>query len=146
MAINAALHNLPFVFSQKVLIAETRLNALSSFKHFKPSLHASFFSLARLKMALRCHNLSGTINTNLCCCCYPIPSEGWRHGGRSWSSRSQATPQRVDQRWQRVKESPNSKQHKESVAVQSRMRKEVFWDGCPHALHEGFSILPIPVR
>ena len=29
---------------------------------------------------------------------YPTPSEGWGHGGRPWSPRSQATPQGLDQR------------------------------------------------
>ena len=29
---------------------------------------------------------------------YPTPSEGWGHGGRPWSPRSRATPQRLDQR------------------------------------------------
>ena len=29
---------------------------------------------------------------------YPIPSEGWGHGGRPWSPRSRATLQGLDQR------------------------------------------------
>ena len=29
---------------------------------------------------------------------YPTPSKGWGHGGRSWSPRSRATPQGLDQR------------------------------------------------
>ena len=33
-----------------------------------------------------------------CCCCYPTPYEGWGHGGRPWSPRTQATPQGLDQR------------------------------------------------
>ena len=39
--------------------------------------------------------------------------------------------------------SPKSERHKESVAGQCRMRWEVSWDECPHALQEGFSMLPI---
>ena len=53
---------------------------------------------------------------------YPTPSEGWGHGGRPWSPRSRATPQGLDQRSYRDRESPKSEQRKESVAGQCRMR------------------------
>ena len=53
---------------------------------------------------------------------YPTPSEGWDHGGRPWSPRSRATPQGLDQRSYRNRESPKSERRKESVAGQFRMR------------------------
>ena len=53
---------------------------------------------------------------------YPTPSEGWGHGGRPWSPRSRATPQGLDQRSYRDRESPKSERRKESVAGQCRMR------------------------
>ena len=53
---------------------------------------------------------------------YPTPSEGWGHGGRPWSPRSRATPQSLDQRLYRDRESPKSERRKESVAGQCRMR------------------------
>ena len=81
-------------------------------------------------------------NINLCCC-YSSPSQGWRHGGRPWSSRSQETLQGLDQRLYRDRESPKSEQRKESVAGQCRMRWKVSWGECLQALHEQFSILPI---
>ena len=52
---------------------------------------------------------------------YPTPSEGWGHGGRPWSPRSRATPQGLDQRSYRDRESPKSEPSKESVAGQCRM-------------------------
>ena len=53
---------------------------------------------------------------------YLTPSKGWGHGGRPWSLRSQATPQGLDQRSYRDRESPKSERRKESVAGQCRMR------------------------
>ena len=53
---------------------------------------------------------------------YPTPSKGWGHGGRPWSPRSRATPQGLDQRSYRDRESPKSERRKESVAGQCRMR------------------------
>ena len=53
---------------------------------------------------------------------YPTPSDGWGHGGRPWSPRSRATPQGLDQRSYRDRESPKSERRKESVAGQCRMR------------------------
>ena len=45
-----------------------------------------------------------------------------RHGGRPWSPRSRVTPQDLDQRSYRDKESPKSERRRESVAGQCRMR------------------------
>ena len=56
------------------------------------------------------------------CRCYPTLSQGWGHGGRPWSPRSQAIPHGVDQRLYRDRESPKSERHKKSVAGQCRMR------------------------
>ena len=53
---------------------------------------------------------------------YPTPSDGWGHGGRSWSPRSRATPQGLDQRSHSDGESPKSERRKESVAGQCIMR------------------------
>ena len=53
---------------------------------------------------------------------YPTPSEGWGHGGRLWSPRSRATPQGLEQRLYRDRESPKSERRKESIAGQCRMR------------------------
>ena len=53
---------------------------------------------------------------------YPTPSEGWGHDGRPWSPRSRATPQGLDQRSYKDRESPKSERRKESVAGQCRMR------------------------
>ena len=53
---------------------------------------------------------------------YPTPSEGWGHGGRPWTPRNWATPQGLDQRSYRDRESPKSERRKESVAGQCRMR------------------------
>ena len=39
-----------------------------------------------------------------------------------------------------------SQRRKESAAKQCRIKREVFWDGCPQVLHKGFSILPILAR
>ena len=77
---------------------------------------------------------------------YPTPSEGWGHGGKPLSPRSRETPQGLDQRSYRDRESPKSERRKESVAGQCIMRLEVSWDECPQALQEGFSILPILER
>ena len=53
---------------------------------------------------------------------YWTPSEGWGHGGKPRSPRSWATPQGLDQMSYRDRESPKSKELKESVAGQCRMR------------------------
>ena len=41
----------------------------------------------------------------------------WGHGGRPWSPRSRATPQGLDHRSQRDRESPKSERRKESVST-----------------------------
>ena len=55
-------------------------------------------------------------------CCYPTPSEGWKRSRRPCSLRSRATPQRLDQRSLKQKESPKSERLEESVAGQCRIR------------------------
>ena len=53
---------------------------------------------------------------------YPTPSEGLGHVGRPWSPRSRATPQGLNERSYRDRQSPKSERRKESVAGQCRMR------------------------
>ena len=69
-----------------------------------------------------------------CCVVYPTPSEGWGHGRRPWCPRIRATPQGLDQRSYRDRESPKSERRKPSVAGQCRMRSEASLDECPQAL------------
>ena len=95
---------------------------------------------------MKAAELATEINIAVVVVVYPAPSEGWGHGGTPWSPRSRATPQGLDQRSQRDRESPKSERRKESVAGQCRMRCEVSWDECPQALQEEFSILPILER
>ena len=54
---------------------------------------------------------------------YATLSQGWGHGGRSWSPRGRTTPHGLDQRSYRDRESPKSERRRvRSWTVQNEMK------------------------